>query len=215
MLRQNKAIQIGPFLAIVFFITGCAPSAPLAISLALKVPTVPLNIGAGTKVYPSVLDQRPDKILGYRAKGLQWRGIQRGGFTLVSQGPISLSEDVGAVILKSLKDGLSSLSFETLVTAEPSAPTLEVAVQSLRCCFPNEVIDKPFAVANFSGTITVKIYKDTRLLYEKSYDNSRESTYNHFRASDRSWFQENFNASLSYLMGQLLADLELIKALKE
>ena len=59
---------MGFLLAIVFFVAGCAPSAPLSISLAAKVPMVPLNIGAGTKVYPSVLDQRQDEILGYRAK---------------------------------------------------------------------------------------------------------------------------------------------------
>jgi hypothetical protein len=50
MLRHNKTIQINFLLAIVFFAAGCAPSAPLAISLAVnKVPTVPLNIGAGTR----------------------------------------------------------------------------------------------------------------------------------------------------------------------
>ena len=215
MLRHNKAIQIGFLLAVVFFAAGCVPSAPLSISLAPKVPTVPLNIGAGAKVYPTVLDQRQDEILGYRAMGVQWQGIQRGGSTLVSQGPISVSEDVGVVILKSLKDGLSSLGFEPLMTAESSVPTLKVTVQSLRCCYPYDVIGKPLAVANFSGTITVKIYKDTRLLYAMRYDNSRESTYNHFRASDRSWFEENFNAALSDLMGHLLADLELIKVLRE
>jgi hypothetical protein len=55
MLRHNKAIQINFLLAIVFFAAGCAPSAPLAISLAVnKVPTVPLNIGAGTRyTFPS------------------------------------------------------------------------------------------------------------------------------------------------------------------
>jgi uncharacterized lipoprotein YajG len=212
MLRHNKTIQINFLLAIVFFAAGCAPSAPLAISLAVnKVPTVPLNIGAGTKVYLSVLDQRTAKILGYRAMVLRWQGLGIGkGFRHVDEGPISVSEDVEAVILKSLKDGLSSLGFETLVTAEPSAPTLEVAVQSLRyelfaCC----------SEANFSGTITAKIYKDTRLLYEKTYDNYRADRYTHFRASDRSWFEENFNAALSYLIGQLLTDLELIKALRE
>jgi hypothetical protein len=212
MLRHDKTIYIGFLLAIVFFVAGCAPSAPLAISLAVnKVPTVPLNIGAGTKVYPYVLDQRPDKILGYRAMVLRWQGLGIGkGFRHVDEGPISVSEDVGAVILKSLKDGLSSLGFETLVTTEPSAPALEVAVQSLRydlfkCC----------AAVNFTASITAKVYKETRRLYEKSYDNTREDRYTNFRASDSSWFEENFDASLSYLMGQLLADLELIKALRE
>ena len=135
----------------------------------------------------------------------------------MDQGPISVSEDVGTVILKSLKDGLSSLGFETLVTAEPSAPTLEVTAQSLRY----RVISRPALigrccvdVANFSGTITVKIYKDTTVLYEKSYDNSREHGYTHLRASDRSWFEENFNAVVSDLMSQLFADLELIKTLR-
>jgi hypothetical protein len=196
MLRDGKATHIGFLLAIVFFVAGCAPSAPLAISLALKVSTVPLNIGAGTKVYPSVRDQT-DKIRGYRARDAWWQ----------YQGPISVSEDVGTVILKSLKDGLSSLGFETLVTAEPSAPTLEVTAQSLRY----EVA----RLANFSGTITVRIYKDTTVLYEKSYDNSREHGYTHLRASDRSWFEENFNAVVSDLMSQLFADLELIKALRK
>jgi hypothetical protein len=98
------------------------------------------------------------------------------------------------------------LGFETLVTAEPSAPTLEVTAQSLRY----EVA----RLANFSGTITVKIYKDTTVLYEKSYDNSREHGYTHLRASDRSWFEENFNAVLSDLVGQLLTDVELLKALR-
>lgn len=200
MLRHNKAILIGFLLAIVFFVAGCAPSAPLTISLALKVPTVPLNIGGGTKVYPSVLDQT-DKILGYRARDA-WRQYQ---------GPISVSEDVGTVMLKSLKDGLSSLGFETLVSAEPSAPTLEVTAQGLRY---EIMTGTTIAVANFSATITVKIHKDTTLLYAMRYDNSHERTYNHLRASDRSWFEENFNAVLADLIGQLLTDLELLKALR-
>jgi hypothetical protein len=218
MLRHNKAIQIGFLLAIVFFVAGCAPSAPLAISLALKVPTVPLNIGAGTKVYPSVLDQRPDKILGYRAKDSRLWYENRFRLEYVDLGPISVSEDVGAVILKSLKDGLSSLGFETLTTPEPSVPKLEVAVQRLR----HEVVGKPGLnglcctnYANFSGVLTGKVYKGDKLLYEKSYDHSRERVYNHLRASVSSGFEENFNAVVSDLMGQVLADLELIKALRE
>jgi hypothetical protein len=217
MLRHNKAIHIGLLLAIVFFVAGCAPSAPLAISLALKVPTVPLNIGVGTKVYPSVLDQRPDKILGYRAKDFRWQGMGK-PLRDVYQGPISVSEDIGTVILKSLKDGLSSLGFETLTTPEPSVPKLEVAVQRLRY----EVVGKPGLnglcctnYANFSGILTGKLYKSNKLLYEKSYDDSREHVYNHFRASDSSWFEENFNAVVSDLMGELFADLELITALRE
>jgi hypothetical protein len=218
MLRHDKTIYIGFLLAIVFFAAGCAPSAPLAISLALKVPTVPLNIGAGTKVYPTVLDQRQDEILGYRAKDIRLGYEKRFRHWYVDLGPISVSEDVGTVILKSLKDGLSSLGFETLTTPERSVSKLEVAIQHLR----HEVVGKPGLnglcctnYANFSGTITVKIYKDTTLLYAMRYDNSREHTYNHLRASDSSWFEENFNAVVSYLMGQLLADLELIKALRE
>ena len=209
MLRHNKAIHIGFLLAIVFFAAGCAPSAPLTISLTLKVPTVPLNIGASTKVYPSVVDQRPNKILGDRAK---YMPIGIGPPRYVTQGPISVSEDVGTVILKSLKDGLSSLGFETLTTPEPSVPKLEVAVRRLR----HEVVDKSgLNHSNFSGVLTVKIYKDTTLLYAMRYDDSRERLYNHFRASDSSGFEENFNAVLSDLMGQLLADVELIKALME
>ena len=69
--------------------------------------------------------------------------------------------------------------------------------------------------ANFSGVLTGKVYKSDKFLYEKSYDNSREHTYNHIRASDSSGFEENFNAVVSDLMGQLLADLELIKVLRE
>jgi hypothetical protein len=212
MLRHNKAIHIGFLLAIVFFAAGCVPSAPLTISLALKVPTVPLNIGAGTKVYPSVIDQRPEKILGYRAKDVRlWYS---NGFKLeeVDVGPISVSEDVGTVILKSLKDGLSSLGFETLTTPELSVPKLEVAVQHLR----HEVGAKSgLNHSYFSGVLTGKVYKGDKLLYEKSYDHSRERLYNHFRVSVSSGFEENFNALVSDLMGQLLADLELIKALRE
>ena len=128
MLRHNKAIHIGLLLAIVCFVAGCAPSAPLAVSLALKVPMVPLNIGAGTKVYPSVLYQRQDEILGYRAKDVRLSYAKGFRHEYVDQGPISVSEDVGTVILKSLKDGLSSLGFETLTTPEPSVPKLEVTV---------------------------------------------------------------------------------------
>jgi uncharacterized lipoprotein YajG len=212
MLRHDKTIYIGFLLAIVFFAAGCAPSAPLAISLALKVPTVPLNIGAGTKVYPTVLDQRQDEILGYRAKDIRLGYEKRFRHWYVDLGPISVSEDVGTVILKSLKDGLSSLGFETLTTPERSVSKLEVAIQHLR----HEVVDKSgLNHSNFRGILTGKVYKGDKLLYEKSYDNSREQTYNHIRASVSSGFEENFNAVLSDLMGLLLADLELIKALRE
>lgn len=68
-------------------------------------------------------------------------------------------------------------------------------------------------VGNFNGSLTGKLYKCDALLYEKSYSHSLE--YTAVRSNDRSWFEENFNASLSYLMGQLLADLELIKASNE
>src|SRR5262245_57401631 len=212
MLSDSKAIRIGFLLGIIFFAAGCAPSAPLSISLALKVPTVPLNIGAGTKVYPTVLDQRQDEILGYRAKDTRLWWERRFRLEYVDQGPISVSEDVGTVILKSLKDGLSSLGFETLTTPEPPVSKLEVAIQRLR----HEVVDKSgLNHSNFSGILTGKVYKGDKLLYEKSYVSSREHTYNHIRASVSSGFEENFNAVLSDLMGQILTDVELLKALRE
>jgi hypothetical protein len=195
-----------------FFVAGCAPSAPLAISLDLKVPIVPINVGAGTKVYPSVLDQRPDQILGYRAKDFRLRYAKGFRLEYVAQGPISVSEDVGTVILKSLKDGLSSLGFATLTTPEPSVSKLEVAVRRLT----HEVVDKSgLNHSNFSSVLTGKVYKGDKFLYEKSYDSSREHLYNHLRASVSSGFEENFNAVVSDLMGALFVDVELIKALRE
>lgn len=185
-------------IAIVHLMSGCifSEQAPLEISLAPKISTPSINIGGDTKIYLSVLDQRTDKILGY--SGYTTRA------PIKVAGTISASENVEAVIHKSLKDGLASLGFETLTTPEPSVPKLEVAVQHLRW-MPS---------SRFDATISGKLYKGDTLRYEKSYGYFRGQKVFCW-PNDKSCFEENFNAALSDLMGQLLADLKLLEALRK
>jgi uncharacterized lipoprotein YajG len=185
---------------------GCGLNQPLEISLAPKVSTVPINIGVGTRVDLSVLDQRPEKILGYKVNpdGLRYFGVE-------VRGTISASEDITGSIQKSLENGLTSLGFVTLTAHEPSTPKLEVAVQRLRYNFLPTSRDCPCWVID--GVITGKLYKGNTLLYDKSYAYTRQYTFGAFPIA-RPWFEENFNAALSDLMGQLLADLELLQALR-
>ena len=226
--RRNSSWAMLFIIAIAYLMSGCIYTEyqPLGISLAPKVPEAGVNIGRGTKIYLSVLDQRPEKILGYRGFVPRRTGW---GIPLRHEvsGTISASEDIVALVQKSLKDGLASLGFEMLTAPEPSVPKLEVAVQRLIY----EMIGIPvwgshgyagLNNAKFSCLLTGKLYKGDTLLYEKSYfHHSRE--YPVRSAGDeifirevqrQRWFEENFNAALSDLMGQLLADLELLAKLK-
>jgi len=211
-VNSTRTKSLGAMLfviAIAHLMGGCGfiANQPLEISLAPKVSTPSINIGAGAKVYLSVLDQRTEKILGYRWDVANWQGL-----ALEVRGAISASKDVAEVIQKSLKDGLTSLGFVTLTALDPSAPKLEVAVQHLRYSLKLAGEGR----LDVNGAIVGKVYKDDTPLYEKSYDYSLYDYSPRYRSAliHRSYFEEYFNAALSDLMGQLLADLELIKALR-
>lgn len=206
-------------IAIAHLIGGCGflASRPLEVSLAPQVSTPSVNIGGGTKIYLSVLDQRLEKNLGSRVDDAALDRIRKltlGNilFPGEARGTISPSEDFVEVIQKSLRSGLASLGFETLAAPEASAPTLKVSVQDLRY---SSLWPHSGTGGSFNGTIVGKLYKGDTLPYEKSYSYSlelRPSSFGPIVA--RSWFEENFNAALSDLMSQLLADLELLKALR-
>ena len=188
--------------AIAYLISGCALIAnrPLEVSLTPKAPTVPINIGRGTIIYLSVLDQRSEKSLGSRVDEAAWQRLGWGEF----HGTISAVENIVGLVQNSLTAGLASLGFETLTAPEPSVSKLEVALRSLKYWEEGRAVN---------GLIEAKLYKSDRLLYENSYSYAFQCR-SVFLPFDRSWFETNFNAALSDLMGQLLADLELLAKLK-
>jgi YajG family uncharacterized lipoprotein len=198
--------------AVAQLLSGCifTEYEPLQISLAPRVPTVPINIGAGTKVYLSVLDQRPEKTLGYRQIVARWQGMARSPMYEES-GIVLVSGDVEALIRNSLKDGLANLGFEILNAPEPSVPKLEVTVQNMayQPFHPSSGLG-----ASFNAGFTGKLYKGDALLYEHLYHYPHGQQTTACRPANRSCFEENFNAALSDLMSQILADLELLKALR-
>ena len=190
---------------IAYSIGGCGfiANQPLEVSLTPKVSTPSINIGRGTKIFLLVLDQRIEKLLGYRWDVANWQALG-----LEVRGTVSASEDVAEVIQKSLKDGLTSLGFVTLTVPDPSVQKLEVAVQHLR--YSGWRAGQGTKV-NFNAIIVGKVYKDDTPLYERSYQ------YLRYNSPDihRSYFEGNFSAALSDLIGQLLADLDLIKTINK
>src|SRR5262245_4858488 len=200
-------------IAIAYSMGGCGfiANQPLEVCLTPKVSNPSINIGRGTNIFLSVLDQRTEKLLGYRWHVANWQGLG-----LEVRGTISASEDVSEVIQKSLKDGLTSLGFVTLAAPDPSAQRLEVTVQHLRYSGLNRGRSAPASIplqVDFNAIIVGKVYEGDTPLYEKSYDYSSPQYW--WGLIHRSYFEENFNAALSDLIGQLLTDLELIKALRE
>jgi hypothetical protein len=198
--------------AVAQLLSGCISTEyePLQISLAPRVPTVPINIGAGTKVYLSVLDQRPEKTLGYRQIVARWQGMARSPM-YEGSGIVSVSGDVEALIRNSLKDGLTSLGFEVLNAPGLTVPKLEFTIQNLayQSFHPSSGLG-----ATFNAGFTGKLYKGDALLYEHLYHYPHGQRTTACRPTNRNCFEENFNAALSDLMGQILADLELLKALR-
>lgn len=184
---------------------GLVANQPIMISLAPRIPQVEVNIGRGTKLYLSLVDQRIDKLLGYRVNVAGWKSL---GWDL--RGTIAASENVVDVMHKSLQGGLTNLGFDVITAPEPSVFKLEVSVQQLIYSLTDSK-EVRFR-ANFNGLVIGKLYQGDTLLYEKPYFYARE--YRPFSAPlESSWFEENFNAALADSMGQLLTDLELFRKL--
>jgi uncharacterized lipoprotein YajG len=150
-------------IAIAYSMGGCGfiANQPLEVTFTPKVSTPSISIGRGTKIFLLVLDQRTEKLLGYRWDPNNWQALG-----LPVRGTVSASEDVAEVIQKSLKDGLTSLGFVTLTAPDPSAHKLEVAVQHLR--YSGWRMGQGTKV-NFNATIVGKVYKDDPTLYARSY----------------------------------------------
>jgi uncharacterized lipoprotein YajG len=216
MLRDSRAIRISFLLAITLLVAGCGLHSfqPQHVTLAPRLSTAPVKIGAGAKVYITVADERGTNFLGYKADSDRF-----------GRGNITTSDDIRVIYQKALSDGLANLGFKVVTAPDPAALNLEVSIRRFLYMGPlfntatgstgkaNETYITAATTARVRrGRTEALDSPNVSLVHEKSY----EVYLGHpglLRPSP-SEVEEKINAALSELIAKLLDDLELLALLK-
>lgn len=174
---------------------GTVPLAPRQVGLALDVPLLTLDLGAGAKVFLRVVDGRSTTTADMNYK-----------FDEVA--PILPVGDLSHAIQNSLSNRLSALGYDVVSTEEPSATNLDLTVQVLEY---GRYSTKPERL-HIDASISIAVYKGETHIIEKGYVRNYEQVG---KASemDQKWLETKVNLMLSQLIEKLLADLELLAAL--
>ena len=108
-----------PILSIILFINGCA----FTDQKAFLNPTLTLessNIGNGQHVGLKVVDERPNKNLGYRGGGYIGKG-----------GAITSDQDIAKLLEEKISDGLKMKGFEPTSYSNNNTRSIKVELRSL------------------------------------------------------------------------------------
>ncbi len=193
-------------ITIILMLGGCAPRLiTREVVLAPQVSVTPINVGSGAKVYLTVLDGRPQLTLAdYFCQACN------------AHVRASTSGDVGLVLRESFRTGLSTLGFEVLPTPEASPVSLEIQLLSLQYM---PVIDKRgyFEALDIVAEAKAEIRRgrtraSQEITFEKMYRAGGRYTEFYYFTDRRG--EEKTNTVLSELIGRILADLELLHALR-
>jgi len=187
-------------IAMIRFLAGCGPvHHALEIPVApQRVSVTPIDLGSGAKVSLVVLDERPTKTV---QDWYMTRWVHNDTrFTVSALG------DVTAALAQSLRDGLMTLGFEFVPTPQATAVTLEVHLLSLAMSPPGPVGVDVMAQAS------AEVRRGQTPVFQRRYNASSRYSFPLFT---RRWNQEKINTELSNLIGNILADLELLAALKK
>jgi hypothetical protein len=170
------------------------------VVFAPQVAVTPINIGAGARVYLAVIDERSEKTLG------RTKIYDIGYHTTEGSGDLSL------VLHDSLRSGLQSLGFEVLTYPEASPVGIRIHLQSLFYNFRNEnAIYFDIVPFELAAAAEAEIHKGQTRVFQRMYNVSVSQIPSLFT---RRWREEKINDALSSLIGKMLADLELLAALK-
>ena len=185
-------------LALIFVITSCGSVAlePAHVKLAPDVPLVTVNLGRGAPIFLRVLDARPEKITDARQK-------------YVEAAPILPVDDLGQMLQDLFAKRLSALGFELLIADDKSSTSLDIAIRKLQY----GTYSTTPARVHIDASATVEIYKNTARVTEKAYSRIYEEESPAMGPSG-SWLEDKSNTVLSQLIEKILADLELLAALK-
>jgi len=175
------------------------------VVLALQVSVTPINIGLGARVFLNVVDERPQRILGeisvQKLTGDSW---QVGSITTLASGDPSL------LMHDSLRSGLLSLGFDVQPSPEASSAYLEIHLRSLGYYFSYGYSYNIDSVSNFVASAEADVHKGRTLAFQRVYNISVQP----ITWGTRRGREEKINAVLADLIGKILADLELLAALK-
>ena len=196
--EERKSMRAIVSVAMICFVSACTIHHKWEVTLAPKVLVTPINLGSGAKVSLMVLDERPTTLLAdHESGGVRFR--------------VSAPGDLSLAVGEQLRSGLVSLGFEVLPTSEPSTATLEIHLLSL--ALDPELVARGSNIA--STDVVAKAKADVRRgqthLFQKTYNAAGTSAPIFAR---RTFFEEKANAALSGLISKMLADIELLAALK-
>lgn|GEM_PF-5378763 len=156
----------------------------------------PTNLGDGKKLFVTVIDDRPQKHLGYQINQTYEHAV------------LTPAEPVEEVVRKGLSDSFVKTGFE--IVADPSAPvpTLEVRITGLQYTFDPSWSGFDSEVV---ASAQMRVLLGQREIYTKSYKG-----YETFKIVLRSPFlkDEMLNAVLADLLLMMIGDLDLLAALQ-
>jgi uncharacterized lipoprotein YajG len=185
------------FLTLTLMMAGCA-TAPLSsrsLELALDVPLLTVNLGAGSPVFLKVIDDRPER----NANPME---------TYKAVAPIVPRSDLTDAFKEVLGKRLAALGYDILSTDDPTVTRFNVAVRTLSY---GRYSTKPQRL-HIDASVFTAVYKGETCRIEKAY--TRDYTQDGDAADmEQAWFEEKTNRLLSELVEKMLADLELHAAL--
>lgn len=203
--RERMAVRAVVGIAMVCFLSGCGPfHHTLEVTVAPQLSVTPINLGSGAKVSLLILDDRPTKNL-------------RDDWTTTwvqndTHWTVSALGDLTAALAEPLRSGLMTLGFEVVPTPGASPVALEIHLLSLASNFRGSTGGSYVDCANVVAHARAEVRRGQTQLFQRRY--SATSRYTHWCTFTRRWTEEKINTELSNLIGKILADLELLAALK-
>jgi uncharacterized lipoprotein YajG len=185
-------------LALIFLITSCGTVAlePAHVRLAPDIPLVTVNLGRGAQVFLRAMDARPEKIADVQKK-------------YVEVAPILPVENLGQMLQDLFAKRLSALGFELLIAPNALSTRLDIASKKLE--YGRYSTDPP--LVHIDASMTVAVYKNNTCVFDRNYSRIYEEE-SPAMGPNASWLEERSNIVLSQLIEKILADLELLAALK-
>jgi uncharacterized lipoprotein YajG len=174
---------------------GAVPLLSRSLEVALDVPILTVELGAGSKVFLKVVDERPEKNVDP-------------SITHEAVAPIFPHGDFASALQEALGKRLTALGYELVGAEDPAAARLNVEVRTLSY---GRYSTKPQQL-HIDASLFSTVYKGETCRIEKAY------TRDYMQVGDaadmkQTWFEGKTNRLLSELVEKMLADLELHAAL--